>query len=262
MAIGNPTYHTILGDSNIIQLPDKRVWNLTDGWTTLKRYTGTSDAIKAKANELASSSSGVDNIDEEITGKSGQLICKVIEDSGSSSGGNTEEANALWELIGQDILKPIEQHADFLTAITPNRKRQINKYIEDTIKATADGIPAPSTDVEKALAGYLSHQTLDFVLTQLIIRKSIILSTKSSITASYTSMNRVVTLESINPPSILLGTLTSLPLEDGTSGAWEWLKKAPQLRQVEKRKFQLIYEWWGAEKWAEIYGGSWTPSWS
>lgn len=259
MAIANPTYHKVLGTTEIIRLPDKRTWNQTDGTQTFHRFAGTAEAVQRKFNELAAagSSSGVDDLDEDITGKAGKLVCRVIEDSGTASGGNTEALNAVWEVLAQDILKPIETHTDFNSVLT-TRKRLIEKEARDPGTQTLGTM----TDAEKSLYGYYANQVLDFMLTEFIIRKTIVASTRSELTLNYASANRVVTLASIDPPSVLIGSLTSLPKMDGTSGQWEWLKKAPQVRQVGKRKFQLVYEWHGAERWAEIYGGSWTPVYS
>jgi hypothetical protein len=236
----------------VTQLPDKRTWNATDGVVSLKRFAGTADAIRAKFAELASSAS-VDDVDETIDGEAGELLARVIEDSGSDSGGNTEALNAVWELYASPVYKPIEAHTAF-DSITPERKRAIEKAAKDASTITLTGT------AEKYLYGCYGYQILDFLLTELELRKSIILSTRSEITASYTNMNRVVTLASIDPPSALLGTLTSLPKMGGTSGAWEWLKLCPQLRQVAKRKFQLSYSWRGAERWLTLYGGTWNPS--
>jgi hypothetical protein len=256
MGVNNPTYSQIIGNADAIELSPKRKWNPVDGVQTFRRFSGTSDAIIAKFNELsATTGSGVDELDEDISGKSGTLLARIIEDSGGSIGGNTEELNAVWEVRASPLNKPIEAHSDF-DSVTVLRKRAIEKAARD---ATALTDPAPS-DAEKKLYAYYSNQVLDFVLTELEITKSTILSSRSAIVASYASMNRVVTLASIAPPTTLLGVLTSLPKMDGSSGAWEWLKLCPQLRQVARAKFQLSYSWRGAERWAEIYGGSWTPT--
>jgi len=255
MGVANPTYHTIKGSSDIIRLTNKRSWNPTDGIQTFKRWQGTADVITAKFNELsAADAPGVDNLEEDIDGKGGRLVGRVIEDSGGSAGGNTEALNAVWEVIAQDVYKPIETHSYF-DGITAERKRYVEKAARN-----ADALDAAASDAEKILYTYYSAQMLDYILTQFIIRKSTVVSTRSAITASYTSTNRVVTLESIGVPSALLGSLTSLPKGDGTSGAWEWLKKAPQVLQISKRAFQIRYEWHGAERWSlRFYGGTWVP---
>lgn len=255
MGVNNPTYYSIKGSTDIIRLPDKRTWNLTDGVQTFKRFAGTADAVIAKFNELsATADSGVDELDENINSKSGLLLARVIDDSGGSDGGNTEALNAVWEVYGQPLLKPIEAHSDFDT-ITPSRKREIEKACRDAVSLYT--IEPEPTTAEKKLYGYYSYQILDFQTFNLELRKSTILSSRTAITASYANINEVVALPSV--PFALIGTLTSLPKMDGTSGAWQWLKEAPQVRQVSKRKFQLSYSWIGAERWADIYtGGSWV----
>jgi hypothetical protein len=55
--------------------------------------------------------------------------------------------------------------------------------------------------------------------------------------------------------------LTSLPRLGQTDGPWEWLKKAPQIKQLARQSYELVYEWHGAEMWALVpYGGSWDPN--
>lgn len=256
MGVNNPTHYTIVGNTEIVQLPDKRTWNATDGVQTFKRFFGTADAITAKFNELsATANSGVDDLDEDINGKAGRLLARVLEDSGGADGGNTEELNAVWEVYAQPLLKPIEAHTDF-DAVTAKRKRYVEKAARD-----AEALDAAATDAEKTLYAYYSNQILEFKMFNLELRKTTTLSSRTAITASYANINEVVALPSV--PFALIGVLTSLPKMDGTTGAWQWLKEAPQIRQVAKRKFQLSYFWSGAERWASIYpGGSWTPTYS
>ena len=256
MGVANPTYHTIKGSSDIIRLTNKRSWNPTDGIQTFKRWQGTADVITAKFNELsAADAPGVDNLEEDIDGKGGRLVGRVIEDSGGSAGGNTEALNAVWEVYASPLYKPIESHTDF-DAVTTKRKRYVEKAARD-----AEALDAAGTDAEKKLYAYYSDQILDFRMTQLELRKSTILSSRSAITASYANLNEVVTLASIAPPSTLIGALTSLPLMSGALGEWQWLKIEPQTRQVAKRKFQLSYAWLGAERWADIYpNGTYVPT--
>lgn len=263
MAIANETFHSVKGSSEIIPLPETHTWDLADGTQTFKEFAGTKAAILQKFRELAAAGadSGVDALRDTYNGQSGRLSCRVIDDSGGADGGNTEAVNAIWELIANDILKPIETHSDF-DSIAADRKREIENYVR-----SATDYPATlSGAAELSLAGYYAYQVLDFPLTELLLRKSIVVSSRSTITAAYAYMNRCVAINAdqlianIGPPSALLGVLTSLPLMSGADGAWQWLKKAPQVRQVGKRKFQIMYEWWGTERWAGIYGGSWFPT--
>ena len=255
MIANNPTYYSVKGKDELIELPKKRRWDLQNGVQSFRRFVGTKSKIEAKFNELSAvgANAGVDDMDEDIEGQAGRLIVRIYDDGGGDEGANTEETNAIWELYANDILKPIESHTDF-NGITGKRKRQIEEAVRNAEAITLTGA------AEIALGGYLSHQVLDYMIGNYILRKATTLSSRSTITASHADVYRVVTLASINPPSALLGILTGLQKEDGTLGTWEWLKKPPQILQVSKTKYKLQYEWIGAERWAEIYGGSWAPA--
>ena len=254
MTANNPTYYSVKGKDELIELPKKRRWDLQNGVQSFRRFTGTKTKIEAKFNELSSAgaNAGVDNLDEDIEGQTGRLIARIFDDSGGAESANTEETNAIWELYGNEILKPIESHTDF-DGINGDRKREIERAIREAEAITLVGA------AEAALAGYLSHQVLDYMIGQYVLRKTTTVSSRSTITLSHTYNYRVITLDSINPPTALLGALSSLQKEDGSMGAWQWLKKPPQIIQIAKTLFKLQYEFWGAERWAEIYGGTWAP---
>src|SRR3990167_11554828 len=97
MGADNPTYHRIVGKTDVAEI-SQRSWNQTDGISSSRRFQGTAEAIQEKFNELSNSGTGVDELDEDIEGKAGHLVARILEDSGSSGGGNTEELNAVWEL--------------------------------------------------------------------------------------------------------------------------------------------------------------------
>jgi hypothetical protein len=253
MSIANQTHYRIIGNTDIEQLADKRVWNRTDGVQKLQRFVGTADAINAKFNELSAGGTVADDMDETVEGQYGQLLVRINEDSGSTEGANSFANNGTWELLAMEVMKPIESHYWF-DSITAARKREIERCARD-----ATSISGTPTDAENYLFAYYANQILEYPIDYLELRQTLIVSNRSTLTATHTGNNRVVTLASIDPPDALLGTLTSLPKGDGTSGAWEWMKKAPQVIQVAKSKFQIQYRWLGAERWAAIYGGSWLP---
>lgn len=263
MGIYDDSVTRVVGANEITELKSIRSWTKTDGVATTRRFVGPSELIQARFNELSASiSPGADELTEHYNGSVGELNIKIYDDSGSDTGGNTEELNSVWELIASDLNKPIEYHTNF-ASISAERKRQLEYAAQTAGWQTADGeaIATPSNAAEKSLYGHYANQSLDFLLSTFILRKSTTVSSRSTITASYAGVDRVVTLASINPPSALIGALTSLPKMNGSSGAWEWLKKAPQVRQVSKTKYSIIYEWWGMEQWSVIYDGSWNPVW-
>lgn len=262
MGANNPTYYQVLGESELIQLPDERAWDEQNGVQTRRRFVGTAEKVRAKFNELSALgySSGADGIDESFNGKKGELIIRVNDDSGGDSGGNTEELNAVWELFASDTPEPIQNHRDF-DAITSARKSEIMKLIRK-----GDPLGTGATVAEKKLYAYLASGVKDFLHFTLTLRKTTTVSRRTTITASYAGINTIVaqTAEElnsvINPPTMIIGALTSLPKIGGDAGAWEWLKKGTQTRQIGRGKFQIVYEWQGYTRAADIYGGSWVPS--
>ena len=242
----------ISGRTDAMPQPTQRTWDPTNGMQISVPYAGTADAIRSQFNSLVGVV-GIDKLAENINGISGTLRMTVVGSSGGPGDGN---ANLfVWEVEPQDILKPIETHPDFWN-ITAAEKTAI-------LKAARNGDPLPGylqDDDQQELYAYYAHQFLDFPVTDIFVRCSQTLSIRSDVQANYDNINRVVPLTAINPPVVLLGALSDLPYYDGGHGPWEWMKKAPRIRQIARSKFQLAYVWQGAEKWAKIYGGSWDPT--
>lgn len=260
MGVASTDNSVLVGANEIVELPPRREWTKTDGVVTFKRFTGPQALITELFNELSTSGDpGGDLITERINNKTGELEIRIEEDSGGASGGNTEILNAIWELQTNTVSKPIESRREFdsLNALDSDtsKKRKIEAAARD---ATAN--PYPADAVATKLYAYYSNQVLDYLATDLRLTKSVIVSSRSTITAAYTNLNRVQTLASIYPPSALIGALENLPRSDtGTPVGWEWLYLGPQVRQVSRLKYQISFSWHGAERWAQIYGGTWNP---
>lgn len=250
------THYRILGTDDYTELKPRRVWSRVDGVSTERRFVGPSQRIQDLFNQLSNDpdNNGADEISESYNGASGELVIRIADDSGAADGGGvTEELNAVWELRTNPVNKPIESRREF-DGISAADKRTIEKEAREAETLSISGAAASK------LYAYYSNQVLDYLASDLLLTKSVTVSKRSEITAVYTGLNRVTTIAAINPPSVLLGTLSSLPKSDGSgSGAWEWLYMGPQVRQVTKTKYQISYSWHGAERWAAIYGGSWNP---
>jgi len=256
MAANIPVYYEILGTDEAKELKSRRVWSRVDGVSTERRFVGPSQRIQDLFNQLSNDpdNNGADEIGESYNGQSGELVIRIADDSGAATGGGVTTAlNTVWELRTNMITKPIESRREFDT-LTAKEKRTIEKEARDAETLSVSGTPATT------LYAYYANQVLDYVASDLMLTKSVVVSKRSTITGVYTGLNRKTTITAINPPSVLLGTLTTLPKGDGTgSAAWEWLYLGPQVRQVTKTKYQISYTWHGAERWAAIYGGTWNP---
>jgi len=270
MAIHKAINYKILGDATLRELPTTRLWSPDDGISSDHHFVGPADKVQEYFNEIsvAGWAGGIDEMSEDFNGKSGKLLCRVFDDSGGTDGGNTEALNSVWELIAQQLLKPIESHPWF-DAISAKDKRDILERARNSKPRNlniAEKVVAPpgGTDVVILYIHY-AHSVMDYLSTDLILRKTTRLSGRSEVKASYTGINTVVAktlpeLESnIGPPAAIIDIAKNLPKLGTTDGSWEWLKLGPQVRQITKRKFQLVYTWHGASRWSILYGGSWVP---
>lgn len=250
----------ILGSRDVIELPPRRDWTKETGVVTVRRFAGEKNAISERFNELtASTDPGGDRIIERSNGKVGELEIMIEEDSGGSAGGNTDALNAIWELRSNTVLKPIESRREFDTLNTLDGSTSMKRKIESAAR-NAEANPYPITAAAIKLYAYYSNQILDYYATDLMLTKSTTVSSRSALTATYTNLNRVVSVDDIDPPYALLGAMTSLPKSDGSGDVgWEWLYLGPQVRQLTRTRYQIILTWHGAERWAEIYGGTWKP---
>ena len=265
MAIHKAINYKILGDDTLRELPTTRSWTPNDGISTDHHFVGPADKVQEYFNEISAlgSNASIDEMGEEFNGKSGKLLCRVFDDSGGEEGGNTEALNSVWELIAQQLLKPVETLPTFDKIIAKD-KRDILKAARNA-EALTTALAAVA--VNKTLYALYANSVMDYLSTDLILRKTTRLSGRSEVKVSYTKLNKVVAIGTIDPPTALLGILTSLPRigkdnagNDLADGPWEWVKLGPQVRQITKKKFQLVYTWHGAQRWlTDPYGGTWVP---
>lgn len=243
----------VVGVDDMTEQPRQLRWNNEDGFRTERIFHGPADVIEAQFNDLVNNTTGSDEVVATLSnsGKS-ELRVVIVDDSGSTTGGNTEENNSIWEVLGNDVYKDLRQHPKYSTISTAD--------LLEIENALADGVEYSGSGNADEYYKLRLRGTEQYIVSEVAIRKTVRVGTRSGVKAAYSNMNRVIALGSINPPSILLGALNSLPLAGGGSGSWEWLKKVPQVRHISRRQFEISYDYWGAEKWSKVlYGGTLEP---
>ena len=202
-----------------------------------------------------------------------RLITNEVEDPVN------EDDGAIWEVDSQELFIDIRRHeyflgmssAEELIAVADSYVADADKgpYIADTEASDYDAIMGRYYKLRMAGAeGYYYSVP--------VLRKTLTLSSRTEIEASWRRVNRATTLGSINPPRKILGALNRMPIVNVTSGVdgtpaalisitygqWEWLKKAPRiLGKAGGKQYELAYEWWGAQAWSTVfYGGTWDPN--
>ncbi len=153
-----------------------------------------------------------------------------------------ENGETMYELLANDLMKPIYQHSYF-DALTPAQKIAVRIAVDEgtTITTPAEAV---------ALFNFLATGVEEYLETQYVLRETKRVSLRSEVKASYTNVNRVD-----NPPEYATSTpmISSVP-------TGEWLKRSPIVRNLGQRRWEVITEWWWANKWSSIlYGGTGSP---
>ena len=243
--IEKPKYYRVHG-TPIEEQEAGRTWSRSGGLSSVRKIVGEKRLLVARFNELVAlddDKKDFDRITENYSGASGYLELTTEDFSGEADSGEASWSDAFWELQSVEILKPIETHKSF-DELSAFEKTKILQAVRD---AKENPFENKSTAVK--LYAYLSNQVLDYAEHYLQLRQSIVVSSRTQVTGSYANINKVVPLPS-GIPSYLSSSVPS---------GWEWMFKGTTCRTV-GNKFQLSKEWIGADKFADIYGGSWSPT--
>jgi len=206
------------------------------------------------------------------------VVTYTVVDEGNQVGFVDQNANAVWEVLPLELTKDLRSHPYFT---------EVSGAIETDIVICEDAISrgeqydSSASSFSTEMGNYYGLRLAgvsQYIESAIILRKTIETSRRTLINVAWEKVNQVVNLNTdINPPSAVLGTLDdlqrlvrgsggyTLPYSDSDfeTAKWEWLKKAPNVRSLAGgRRFEISYEWWGAEQWSKLLykGGTWQPT--
>jgi hypothetical protein len=182
----------------------------------------------------------------------------------------------IWEAVGVELQKPIEEHPYFNIG-SPGISEDWAVIKQSIDKALRNGTKYTVPEAEEHMCRYkgLRYAGVDsYNDIYIVLRKTEIVASRNVlITAQWENVNIVVPFENIAPPDYIIGQIMEIRrlkdhfpdpviLGDYEPGKWEWLTKIPVVRaESGGKKFSIVSEWWGAEKWSKVfYGGNWDPT--
>lgn len=228
-------------------------WSYREGETEYSGFIGPVAAVLAIYNAYKVTVGGLpqyDKLDFENDGGLATLRCE--RHAGFSGNASLLEAEALWELLPNEVLKPIETMLYFTTtdddgaAVTAADLANIRRYYSRAQDPTAAPLIA---DKALELYKYLLWGMEECYDSSYSLRRTYTVSGRTTLAATYTGVNTVEAPPNISTANTLIGVLPS----------GEWLKKGPVVRSLPRRKWHVQQEWWWAKQWAKVYGGTWTP---
>ena len=255
---------TVIGANIFTEQPLSRSYRRGIGWVTIRKWAGPNDEtlIGAKEDDILLTAP------ESIRTQKG-VVTFIEAEYPNVSGGqafeeDTEnEQNAIWELIPQEIDKPLATHPVF------QESGLSVEFIEKIEKAIKEGV-ATETDwnTESGLIQCNNYRNLrvrgveSYRIWSHIIRKSFSSSRESLLKAAEANTQKVVTYDQIGLPTTVKWSQPGIRVWDGAAVVEpvphllnEWLVGPPTIR-YEGKKFTISKEWVGAEKWyAILYEG-------
>ena len=250
-------------------------WTLGAGEVETQEWPlGQSADIDAKYNELkslADSGGNITNITKKNSQGRSSLIARFARTGTGEIAGDPSEVTTIEELYAVDVLKDAMESPYFSTTADAGKglplsddecavvrfmaeqnftTAEIDDYVNDPNHAIPIGyLWASWTTGMKELRGHLLRGVNSYFETAFVLRRSKFGVRTSSIKASFTNINRVVTAPTFSTQMNLL--IESLP-------TGEWLYKPPQAENLGKGKWRITQEWQWANQHSVMYGGTFT----
>lgn len=273
---------TIYGINDFVLQSKTRTWTPDKGYAWTYVYSGPLDKADAffesKVAEITSDSVTLDRQDGM-----GLVTVTVVDDDGEGNPPSNED-NDLWEIIGQDTYKDLmsfngrsDNGADAKINFTrtgfddsgnTDPANDIPTALATIRRAVEEANPALYTNAsdyspQLYYKRLLERGVTEYVRSTIVLRRTITCGRRSNIKASWAGVDRAWALDGEagspnlkkNGQAALIGIMEDHP--DFNVNLKQWLKKAPQIQEVGRRRYTITYEWWFAKSWSWVlYGGN------
>lgn len=224
-------------------------WSMKDGEKQIWEYKGERSVVKTYYDELVLATPGnvpeFDTVEYDAGKGLATITMTKLITPGEANSVQPADNGTIYELEANELSIPIEQHPHWVS-LSDEDIMAVKQAVEDN-EQEDDAWSA----LQLSLYRRLMRGVTEYTESSYVLRETKTVSLRSLQTVSFTNINEVVTPPStaaINP------LITSLP-----SG--QWIKKAPTLRQLNRRQWLIVTEWWWYRQVdAIIYtGGTWLP---
>lgn len=277
---------TIYGYNDFTLQSKTRTWTPDKGYGWTYVYGGPLDKADAffesKVADITSDSVTLDTQDGM-----GVITVTVIDDDGQGNPQNSED-NDLWEIVGQDCYKDLMTFRGLREGngwkqpwISFTRDGfddsgntdELNK-VQTACATIRKGIEEGTPEIYTINAGWSDYSpqvyykrlmergVTEYVRSTIVLRRTITAGRRSAIKASWAGVDRAWKLDGEegspnlkrNGQAALIGVIEDHP--EYSPDLKQWLKKAPQIQEIGKRRYSITYEWWFALSWSSVlYAG-------
>ncbi len=255
---------TVIGLNSFTKVGTRNGWSKNGGLTTIFDYEGPIDKVDELFNSLIDDEA-IDSLSKNKRGGKGMLAVTYVDDDGSGTGQVTEDLNVIWELVGQDLWKSIKSFGGRsedagAKAFNLDADQKDLEEVRQAVETSTFFVPASATAV--VYRDLLLRGADEFVRSSAILRKTINVGPRSTIQGSWKGNDRAWKIDGeAGSPDLdtagdaaILGDLSDT--DDYDESKRQWLKRPPTTRQIARRRYSLVQEWWFARRWSyTLYGG-------
>jgi len=239
----------VIGTEDTTRTSTTKTWSRRDGEQESKVIAGERSAAETTY-EGFKGNTDTDTLVLRTEGGKGVVEVTLAQDD------QTPALNDIWELLGREVLKDIRTHQDYNQSADQDEMDLARTAVLEGRGAiiSTSGWSSESVDY----LGLLLRGTSQYVRSQPILRRSVRTSDRGILDIAWDGVDRAWKLNnetgSPNPPADLVGDISAMPEADGSKK--QWLKKAPQKRQVTRTLYEVVFEYHFARRWSNsLYAG-------
>jgi hypothetical protein len=238
-------------------------WRAESGDQIVEEYVGPLSV--AESEYIVAKSSGFWDEVEFSRDKGKGMLTLAVSTDATTGGGFPIDPKPVWEVVGQDLFRNIRAFGGGTTAGVVFNAAADQEDLEAVRlrveSAEIEGL-LPLAEPMSTYARLLLRGTNEFVRSTAILRSTIVVNSRTSAKASWVGVDRAWKLsgEAGSPAvpgtgaSAIVGVIGDMPDADATKK--QWLKRAPQIRSLERGRYQIAQEWWFSRRWSyALYDG-------
>jgi cell division protein FtsX len=247
---------SIIGANEVTRFRRRRIKKTGNAASLQEWYKGPIGVAEAFFNSNLDNDD-IDEINLSVQKAHGVITITYSDNDGSGDGGGgggDDELEEIWEILSDDLEKDLRQHDEFnKTADQGQLEAARQAYME------GDYNKAPAAGVAEVYHTLLMLGVTSYVRTAAILQRTIRVGRQSAAKASWAGVDQAWKLQgeegSPDPTEDIIGVTTDMPEADESKK--QWLKRGPNVRQVEDHGYEIVQSWWFAANWSNtLYVGT------
>jgi len=234
----------IRGDSQLVELEPERNYSVRDGWRSVRRWKGLKESVNAFIPSLI-----VDGINVRVIPEEGPLATVEAWFDNAQDGSSVSDDSQIvttWSVVSNELEQSILESDAFDAIASAEDKSTVRDYL-DGKWTYAQAYALVDTDAQ-AFVDEINAGRTSFAISQIVLRRTKIMSGYSSAVAYLSNANKVYSraqlITAFSPPAAVQSEMPA---------TGEWLARNGTKEQQSNGKWVVTLEWWHGDRISSIY---------